>query len=424
MPTIKITESVRSARLQRPLSVSATGDTEVAGLGLHVTLRRAFWSLFYQPRGVNPATGKRWGTARHELGDAMLMTVAEARAAALAAKAIVRAGGDPHRDALAARTAAVAERAHTPKTAGDALNAYAEALMNRRQPKVSTRRQSIHYAGKALALMNASSLPLAAIDERAIRLALETMPGSDAERRHVFGGLNRFLAWSRKQGLVAANPCDALDRAERPKPGRAREHVPSLDELKAVWAAVENEPQAVRDLVQFMVLTPLRLNEAAGLTWAEVDLSQARVRIGAERMKNREPHELPLSKAALAILKARQPRTPAKDSLVFPSSAMTAFTGWTKLIARIRKSIGQGEAAKARRFSLHDVRRSFVSILAERGFDVDLLDQCLGHTRRGVMGVYQRASRMAERAHALEAWAGLIGGEEASSNVVSFRTAR
>ncbi len=56
------------------------------------------------------------------------------------------------------------------------------------------------------------------------------------------------------------------------------------------------------------------------------------------------------------------------------------------------------------------MRRSFVSHLAERGYDVDLLDQCLGHSRKGVFGIYQRASRMAERGRALEAWAGLVTG--------------
>ena len=54
-----------------------------------------------------------------------------------------------------------------------------------------------------------------------------------------------------------------------------------------------------------------------------------------------------------------------------------------------------------------------MSALAERGFDVDLLDQCLSHTRKGVFGIYQRASRMADRERALSTWANLVTGEEA-----------
>ena len=48
--------------------------------------------------------------------------------------------------------------------------------------------------------MKAESLALAAIDPRMARVMVETMAGSDAERHLVFRGLNRFLAWARKQG--------------------------------------------------------------------------------------------------------------------------------------------------------------------------------------------------------------------------------
>ena len=119
---------------------------------------RAFWALTYQPRGINPSTGKRWGGGvRHELGDAMLMTVEEARTAALAAKALVRQGGSPHHEAMASTASAVAREPVLPSTVDEALDAYATALMNRRQPSEATRRKSIHYARKAIRLMKAES---------------------------------------------------------------------------------------------------------------------------------------------------------------------------------------------------------------------------------------------------------------------------
>jgi hypothetical protein len=55
MPTTKITEAVRSERLRRPLKPSVTRDSEIAGLTLIVTTRRAFWAFVYQPRGRNPS---------------------------------------------------------------------------------------------------------------------------------------------------------------------------------------------------------------------------------------------------------------------------------------------------------------------------------------------------------------------------------
>ena len=238
--TAKITEPVRAARLRRPLTPSVTKDVDIKGFALVVTTRRAFWAVTYQPRGRNPATGKRWGGGvRHEIGDAFDMSVANARAAAMAAKATVRQGRDPHRESMVLRVNVVAARAIVPQIAAEALDAYAKALAARTTPKEQSRRHAVHYARKAIRLMQAEALPLAAINVRIVRLLLETIPGSQAERHQVHGGLSRFLTWCRRQELIAANPCDALDRDERPKPGPARANVPSLEELRAVWAAVK-----------------------------------------------------------------------------------------------------------------------------------------------------------------------------------------
>jgi integrase len=411
---IRITESVRSAVLRRPLKPSITRDSEIPGLCLIVTTRRSFWALVYQPRGINPATGKRWGGGvRHELCDAVMMPVSEARAAALAAKSQVRQGRSPHHEAMASRASVEASRAIIPTTADEALDLYKRALAIRSRPSEWTRKQSVRYARLACTCLNIGASPLTAIDARMVRLLVEIAPGADAQRQHIYGGLNRFLVWCRKQGLIEANPCDALDRQDRPKPGKAREHVPSVATLRAIWTAAEDEPGA--DLLRFLLLVPLRRNETSGLRWSEVDFDQGRIRIGADRMKARRAHELPLSPPARAILEART----LVSELVFPAADGSAFTNWDRLMSRVRKAIGEDKSDRSARVSIHDFRRAFVSHLAGQ-FDVDLLDQCLGHTRRGVLGVYQRSARWPERARALNAWADLILDVVEDHNVVPF----
>ncbi len=414
--TLKITEAVRSERLRRPLKPSVTKDADISGLCLIVTTRRAFWALVYQPRGVNPATGKRWGGGvRHEFCDAMMMPVSEARATALAVKSTVRQGRDPHREALSSRAKLEAARAIIPTTVAQALDLYERALTARRQLSPWTRKQSIRYARFAASYMNADALPLAAINAPAIRVMLETTSGSDTRRWHIFGALNRFLTWCRKQGLIETNPCDALDRDDKPKPGAAREHVPSIATLRAIWATAESEPGC--DLLRFLLLLPLRRTEAAGLRWSEVDFDQGRIRIAADRIK-KSAAQLPLSPAARAILEAR--KATATGDLVFPTAAGGMFVNWDRTLARIRVAIGEDKSDRASRTSIHDTRRAFVSHLAG-SFDIDLLDQCLGHTRRGVLGVYQRSARWPERVRALNAWSDLILGVVEDSNIVPIR---
>jgi integrase len=414
--TLKITEAVRSERLRRPLKPSVTKDADISGLCLIVTTRRAFWALVYQPRGVNPATGRRWGGGvRHELCDAVMMPVSEARAAALALKSQVRQGRSPHHEAMASRASVEAARAIVPTTVAEALDTYARAMAARRHGSQWTCTRSVNYARLAAATMNAGALPLAAITPSAIRLMVETAPGSDARRWHIYGGLSRFLAWCVKQELIERNPCDSLDRNDRPRPARAREHVPSIETLRAIWSAAEGEPAC--DLLRFLLLLPLRRTEAAGLRWSDVDFGQGRIRIGAGRMKARQVHELPLSPPARAILEAR--KAVATSDLVFPTADGAVFVNWDRLITRIRKAIGEDKNDRSARASIHDFRRAFVSHLAG-AFDVDLLDQCLGHTRRGVLGVYQRSARWPERIAALNAWADLILDVGRDSNIAPF----
>jgi integrase len=416
MPT-KITETLRSALLRRPLKPSVTRDSEIPGLCLHVTTRRTFWALSFQPRGINPATGRRWGGGvRHELCDAMMMPVSEARAAALAVKAIVRQGRDPHREHMASRASAEAVRGVPPQIVAEALDRYETALMARSQPSEWTRKQSVRYARLACAYMNAFALPLAALDARMVCMLVETAPGAAAQRKHIYGGLNRFLKWCRKRGLIETNPCDALDRSDHPRPGKARDHVPSIATLRAIWAAVESEPAG--DLFKLLLLMPLRRNEMSGLRWAEVDFGQGRICIAADRMKARQAHELPLSPPALEILKAR--KAIAANDLVFPSVHDRPFTNWDRSVSRIRKAVGEDKSDRAVRVSIHDFRRAFVSHLAG-SFDIDLLDQCLGHTRRGVLGVYQRSARWPERVLALNAWADLILDVDHNADTVEDR---
>jgi integrase len=350
----------------------------------------------------------------------MLMTVSEARTDSLTAKTLIRQGRSPHHERLASTASAVAQRAVLPSTVDEALGAYTTALMNRRQPSEATRRKSVHYARKAIRLMQAGPISLATLTPAMARVMLETMQGSDGERDLVFRGLDRFLSWCVKQELIETNACAALDREEKPRGATARDHVPSLEELHSVWNAVEHELQ--RDLARFLLLVPLRRDEAVGLAWNDVDLQLRRIRIPAHRAKTREAHELPLSEPAMAILEARKPT--ANGELVFPSADGRRYTGSDYLLTRIRARIGHANTKRAERFNFHDIRRSFVSHLAERGYDVDLLDQCLGHSRRGVFGIYQRASRMAERGRAMQMWAGLVTGaaEAEGGRVLAFRS--
>ena len=130
--------------------------------------------------------------------------------------------------------------------------------------------------------------------------------------------------------------------------------------------------------------------------------------------KNAREHLIPLAPAALAILEA-VPRF--NDQIVFPA------IGWSWCKAAIDKLV------KLEPWVIHDLRRSFVTELHERGgVDAPLVELLVNHvsgTRGGVAGVYNRSQRLLERKRALERWAALVlhaAGEPAGeTKVVQLR---
>jgi integrase len=407
MPTIKITEAVRAKALRRPLIVTIYHDTEIKRFALIVRSERAFWAQEYQLRGVNPRTGKRFGGGtRYEIGDAFNMPLADARAAALKVKAAVREGRDPHGERIAKREELTRARSIIPTTTCEALDIFEKMLVAKAgaKPSPRTRAETIRYGRKAIRLMKAEAVAIGSVSTLMVRLMLDEFPNSQTEKRLTFSGLNQFLTWCRRREMIERNPVDDLDRGERPKPGAARKNAPTIETLRRIWAAVEPEPEYVRDMIRFGLLTALRRDEFAELPWSEVDMAKGKITIAAERMKNREEHTLPLSDAAFAILSNRARHGP----LVFPTQAGKAHHNWTLLLRRIRERIGESDRPAPQSFRLHDIRRSFNSILCDEGFGEDALDLMLAHKRTGMKAIYNLAKLMPERERAFARWARLL----------------
>ena len=59
-------------------------------------------------------------------------------------------------------------------------------------------------------------------------------------------------------------------------------------------------------------------------------------------------------------------------------------------------------------FTIHDLRRTCRSLLAELGIGNDIAERCLNHKIKGVAGVYNRYDYLEERRSALSTLADLV----------------
>jgi integrase len=170
-----------------------------------------------------------------------------------------------------------------------------------------------------------------------------------------------------------------------------------------VWSAAKKIGWPFGSVLQLLILTGARRGEIADLRWAEV--SGNACRLAGDRTKNGEPHTIPLSKPAAAIV-AELPKVAVDangntSELVFTTNGKTPISGWSTA----KRSLADDDLPSS--WTIHDLRCTVATGLQRLGVGRQTIEAVLGHvsgSRAGVVGVYQRHSFDKEKAAALEAW--------------------
>jgi hypothetical protein len=114
---------------------------------------------------------------------------------------------------------------------------------------------------------------------------------------------------------------------------------------------------------------------------------------------------------------------------VFPSERRlgdaTPMSGWSKLMTRLR------EASAVAGVGLHDLRRTYRSILADLGVREEIAEAMIAHRRSGLVARYNRAElwdQRREAAEKLDVWVtsvvSRVEGDEAPNVVPISRPGR
>jgi integrase len=194
---------------------------------------------------------------------------------------------------------------------------------------------------------------------------------------------------------------------------RARTRVLSDEEIRAIWPVLE-QLGTYGAFVRMLLLTAQRHGEVARMSRKEIG-GDGVWAIPAERYKTKRPNFVPLSKAALAIIKA-QAKFDNCD-YVFPSRAKTPYTRSGKSKAKLDKAVLAAINKQAKRgakvepipnWTLHDLRRTAKTLMVRAGVRPDISERVLGHVIAGVDGTYDRHSYADEKRDALEKLAVMV----------------
>jgi integrase len=174
------------------------------------------------------------------------------------------------------------------------------------------------------------------------------------------------------------------------------------EELADIWAALDGRIRRVSDcfapFVKVLLLTAGRRNEVAQMHTREFDGDMWT--IPPTRYKTNIEHVVPLIPEIRKFL-------PKTFGYVFScDGGKTPVAGLHKqkvkldcMIAKIREREGRPMMPA---WTFHDLRRTARTMMAELKIDRDTAEACLGHTRPGVEGIYNRYKYLPEKTVALE----------------------
>jgi integrase len=184
---------------------------------------------------------------------------------------------------------------------------------------------------------------------------------------------------------------------EPPAAPRKRERVLIEDELKAIWPHLQGSHGYV---MKWLLWTGCRLNEAAGMTFSEIQTDKWT--IPAARSKSKRERVIPLPRQALSLLHSRAIGDP--NSLVFPSARSGELSNWDRVTKKLQETSGTSD------WHRHDLRRTVATMLGDLGFAPHVVTVVLGHAHvaEGATAIYARSRYQREHREALQALADAI----------------
>ena len=394
------------------------------GLLVQVTLgkdgspRRSF-VLRYKVGGKSREAG---------LGAYPSVSLADARDKANDMRKLLKAGVEP----LSEKARAQAESNQTFEVATKAfLDHVCAQMADTKFPGRTARRwrnMIAHHAAK-LAKMNVRDIKHEHVAAILAPLALgkgttkRQAKGGPTVASHLRSRIQRILDFSAAHGFRdpdAPNPArpDLLKDILGTVPKAKHYATAPLVEVPAIYQRLVQETNTVSNAIRFIMVTACRLREVLDAKFDEIDLAAQTFSVPPARSKTGEPHLVPLSSAAMEIIKTQAERR--QSDYLFPGR----FGGplGSSTIAPALKRIGVTNT------TLHGFRSSFRSWAAENGIDDNVAELSLAHKiGNSVQQAYYRTTLLGKRRAAMQVGQCrriAIGSLARSQHRMSFRSWR
>ena len=349
-----------------------TWDDETKGLGVCVypTGRRSF-VLDYR------ASGRQ---RRMVIGQYPDWSVAAARDEARKFRRAVDGGADPLSDRHSARGA---------PTVQDMFQRYmkehapSKAERSRKDDEGMWRNEILPRLGK----LKVADVRPADADKLHREITASGRPVRANRVIEVFRkSLNLAIRW----GWISQNPATGVKRNQE----EHRTRYLSLEEIVRLGEAMDGHPdQKAVNAVRLLLLTGARKGEVLSASWSQFDLENGTWTRPSSHTKQKREHRVPLSAPAVQLL--TDMKREATGALLFPGKngrpmsdikktwdSVCKDAGLVKLVYDSRRKKGQRDDPVYKpTVWLHDLRRTYASLLASSGHSLPVIGALLGHTQ-------------------------------------------
>lgn len=347
-------------------------DDDVPGFGIRIREGGSKnWIFQYR-------LGKK--QSRMSLGKVSAVSLINARRIASELYAKVKLGQDP-----------AGQKAIDVQAVNDTVGNWVEQFLNANASKwrPNSRSQMERYLRKDAKPLH--KLPLTSVSQRDIALWLNGFADRQVTGNRARSAVHSLFSWILQQGIILPGGNPVVNTVVHKE--EARERVLTGDELKRIWNAAGDGNYG--GIVRLVMLTGCRIREIGNLTYSEI--GEGTIELPGARTKNGRPHSIPISSAIRSVLdKYRAPGRP------FLFGRTSGFTDFGNAKVKLDARIGEIES-----WTLHDLRRTAATRMAELGVAPHVVEAVLNHVsghKAGVAGIYNRATYANEKRAALELW--------------------
>lgn len=407
MPKRATSLTVRKVETLKTPGLFADGN----GLYLQVTAAGAkTWIFRFQIEGRRRDMG---------LGSAGIVSLAEARQAALDARRMVRDGLDPIEARNAAKAAAAVQIAKA-----TTFRECAEAFIEANQAGWRNDKHAAQWSStlKTYAFPVIGDLPVEAVDTTLVLKVIEPLWSTKTETAsRLRGRIETVLDYGKVRGLRAGeNPARWKGHLDHVLPAKGdvaqAVHHASMpySELPAFWPLLQAQDGLGARALELAILTGARTAEVLNAPWSEFDLEAAVWTIPGARMKAGADHRVPLSAPAIALLR-KQAAIRESDFVFAGQRPKRPLSQMAMLMVLRRMKAG---------VTAHGFRATFRTWIAERTtYPHEVAEAALAHTQGDkVVAAYQRGDLFEKRRRLMEEWASFVTTPDARGDVIALRS--